>query len=425
MNIKASFLCVAVAVGIFANDVVAERLQAGVATLDITPKDPVRMSGYAARTGLSQGVHDPLSVRVVVFQNGPSRLVLVSTDIIGFYGGTADDFRRAICEKHKLQRGELFLCGTHTHAAPTLTLEKKEDNVSNFEYTRQLCEKIIEAVGRAIEKSGPVTVGIGAGSCPVGTNRRQLVFNRDGSSEIRLGRNPYGVTDKEVLVLKVAEGGGETAAVIFDYATHGTSLGGKNYIISGDVLGLAGQFVEKVYGGNLIAPAFAGASGDIDPWFRVLPEFNEREGWVPEPVLLGTFLGEEVVHVCEGIEASQSDARIASAFLRLELPGKKAEQEDSEEDRSASLNISVARLGDIGFVGLGAEVLTEIGMAIKQASPFEHTFVITHCNGAAGYLAAKDLYVEGGYEIRSTRFDPAAAQIVVRKAVEMLHDLKR
>ncbi|MEA3227307.1 MAG: hypothetical protein U9Q07_15260, partial [Planctomycetota bacterium] len=87
------------------------------------------------------------------------------------------------------------------------------------------------------------------------------------------------------------------------------------------------------------------------------------------------------------------------------------------------LNITVARIGDIGFVGLGAEVLTEIGMSIKAASPCKHTFVITHCNGAASYIAPEHLHIEGGYEIKSSPFAPHAAEIAVKQAVKMLHEL--
>ena len=86
-------------------------------------------------------------------------------------------------------------------------------------------------------------------------------------------------------------------------------------------------------------------------------------------------------------------------------------------------NITAAKVGDIGFVGLGGEVLTEIGLSIKKASPFRYTFVITHCNGAAGYLAPEHLYVEGGYEISSSPFAPKAAGIVVKQTVKMLHEL--
>jgi hypothetical protein len=50
---------------------------------------------------------------------------------------------------------------------------------------------------------------------------------------------------------------------------------------------LSAQFVEKS-SEEVITPVFAGASGNIDPWYRVLPGFNNEPGWIPEPVLLGT-----------------------------------------------------------------------------------------------------------------------------------------
>ena len=85
--------------------------------------------------------------------------------------------------------------------------------------------------------------------------------------------------------------------------------------------------------------------------------------------------------------------------------------------------ITVARLGDVAFDGLGGEVLTEIGMAIKAGSPCRHTFVITHCNGAAGYLAPKEAHVQEGYEVQTSRFAPQAADIVIRESIRLLHDL--
>ena len=128
--------------------------------------------------------------------------------------------------------------------------------------------------------------------------------------------------------------------------------------------------------------------------------------------------------VCRDIDGTQAADRIATALATLQLPAKPSEDANTERDSDGvPFNVSVASLGEIAFVGLGGEVLTEIGMAIKAGSPCEHTFVITHCNGAAGYLAPKELHVEGGYEIRSTRYAPQAADIVVRESIRMLHDL--
>ena len=399
-------------------------LRAGVAKVDITPQKPVKMSGYAGRTGLSQGVHDPLSARVVAFENNGKRLVLVSTDIIGFYDGTADYLRKAILDEFKLVPSELFLAAIHTHSAPSPTIDQEKGHPNNVEYTEGLKAKLIEAIHNAFNNMGPVHLGCGVGYCPIGANRRELNISPTGESSIRLGRNPYGPTDKEVLVIKLAKADGDAVAALFDYATHATCLGPRNYAISGDVLGLAEQFVEKILGGDTIAPAFAGASGNIDPWFRVLPGFNDEPGWIPEPVLLGTMLGEEVVHVFRGIKSTQAGGEIRTAFVMLELPSKPKDKTAVEKDLpSTPLAVTAGRIGDIAFVGIGCEVLTEIGMAIKAASPYKQTFVITHCNGAAGYLPPQQLYIEEGYEVRSSHFAPTAADIVVKQAVKMLHEL--
>jgi neutral ceramidase len=402
----------------------AAELKAGAARIDITPEKPVNMSGYAARKGLSTGVHDPLSARAVAFEVNGKRLVLISTDIIGFYEDVGSVMRQAIQAECNLQPSELFLCGIHTHAAPTPTLSRERAHANNVEYTEGLKPKLIEITRKALANMEPVKLGVGVGSCPVGGNRRELRVNNNGESSIVLGRNPYGTTDKEVLVMKVAKGDGAPLAVMFDYATHGTSLGTANLTISGDVPGLAEQFVEKILGGDVIAPIFVGASGNIDPWFRVLPKINEEPGWIPEPVLLGTFLGEEVVSVYRGIRQTNSADKIATNFVTLQLPPKPPEPGSTEKKQdSASLNVTVARLGDVAFVGLGAEVFTEIGMAIKAGSPCAHTFVITHCNGSAGYLPIKEAYVQDGYEVKSSHFGPQAADIVVREAIRLLQDL--
>ena len=399
-------------------------LRAGIAKIDITPDKPVKMSGYGARTALSEDVHDPLSVRIIAFENDGERLVLVSSDLLGFYGGTAEHFRKVILSEFKLKPDELFLSAIHTHDGPTLTIDKEKGHPNNLEYTKNLEVRLIEVIRKALKNISSVQIGAGIGYSPVGINRRELRFDSSGNSLIKLGRNPYGPTDKEVLVMKLAKPDGAAVASLFDYATHATCLGGKNLTISGDVLGLAEQFVEKILGEEVIAPAFAGASGNIDPWFRVLPKFNTEPGWIPEPVLLGTLLGEEVVHVFRDIGELSADGDIGASFVTLELPGKeRGELEIKKDCPTSQFNITVARVGDIAFVGLGGEVLTEIGMSIKAASPFKFTFVITHCNGAAGYLAPEHLYIEGGYEISSSPFAPKAADMVVKQVVKMLHEL--
>jgi hypothetical protein len=217
----------------------------------------------------------------------------------------------------------------------------------------------------------------------------------------------------------------DPVAVLFAYATHSTSLGPNNYIVSGDIHGLAEQFLENYLGADMVAPGFAGASGNIDPWVRVLPEFRTTNGWVPEPVLMGTMLGEEVGRVLEKIKDSATNGPIRTVFKSIELPGKpRGEAQATGASQPATFNVTLGRVGDIAFVGLGGEVFNELGKAIKSASPFRATFVMTHCNGAGGYVPTRPSYDEGGYEVQSSRFAPGAGEQLVEETTRMLRELK-
>ncbi len=399
-------------------------LKVGVAKTVITPQEPVQMAGYASRKELSTGVHDELSARALVLELSGSRLALVSVDLIGFYGNTAGPLRAAIMSRTGLEPAQLFLCAIHTHAAPSVGLDPQTTHPNNVRFTEGLKGKLADLVANAIANLQPATLSLGVGFSPVGANRRELRINAKGESSIVLGRNPYGPTDKEVQVLRMVKADGSPLAVAFDYATHGTSLGPANLTISGDVLGLAEQMIEKVTDSGGMALAFAGASGNIDPWYRILPGFNTEPGWTPEPVLLGNLLGQEVVQAYRKPGPPQTPDLIRTSLRVIQLPAKiKAEGSDQPAVERLPYTITAAKVGDVGIVGLGGEVLTEIGQAIKAGSPFQHTVVITHCNGAAGYLAPKHLYVEGGYEVQSTPFSPEAAEIVVRESLQMLHGL--
>ncbi len=398
-------------------------LKVGVAKADITPEDPIQMAGYAARKGLSTGVHDPLSARAIVFELDGTRLAFVTTDLLGFYARTAEPLREAILAKTGLRPAELFLSAIHTHAGPALTLDAETGHPNNVRYTQQLRQKLPELVESALASLQPASITVGEGTSPIGANRRELRISPEGESSIVLGRNAYGPTDKQVLVVRVLKTDGRALATLFDYATHATSLGPQNYLISGDVLGLAEQVVERISDSGGIAAAFAGASGNIDPWYRVLPRFNTEPGWTPEPVLLGSLLGQEVVHAYRATIEPQKVDRIRAAIKVLQLPAKGGSDSTTLPVQTLPFVITAARIGDVGFIGLGGEVLTEIGLAIKAGSPFRHTFVITHCNGAAGYLVPRHLFVEGGYEVQSTRFAPSAADIVVRESIRLLHSL--
>ena len=278
----------------------ASELRAGLSKIDITPAQPVRMAGYESRKDPSQGVHDPLGARALALEHDGQHLVLVSLDSLGFYNNTAEPFRQAIFEGCQLKPSELFLCAIHTHSAPTLGLDSAKVSAENVAYTKDLQGRLVEVVRAALKALEPIQCSVCFGSSPVGVNRREVFQESATKSKIVLGRNPVKMTDREVQVLKLTRPDQkDLIGALFVYETHSTSLGPKNYLISGDIHGIAEQFLENYYGKDVVTPGFAGASGNIDPWVRVLPDFRTNNGWVPEPVLMGTMLGEEVGRVLE------------------------------------------------------------------------------------------------------------------------------
>jgi hypothetical protein len=403
----------------------ATELRAGLSRIDITPSQPVRMAGYESRKEPSQGVHDPLGARALVLEKDGQHIALVSIDNLGFYSGTAEPLRQAILEACQLKPSELFLCAIHTHSAPALSLDADKAGPANVEYTKSLQGKLVEVVRSALNRLEPIQTSVSFGSSPVGVNRREVVRESAEKSKIVLGRNPWKLMDREVQVLKLTRSGQkDLAGALFVYATHSTSLGPKNYLISGDIHGIAEQLLENYYGADMVAPGFAGASGNIDPWVRVLPDFRTNNGWLPEPVLMGTMLGEEVGRVLEGAQTPLTNNTIRTLFKTVALPGKQRAESPGLSNSTSPFNITVGRLGEIAFVGWGGEVFNEIGQAVKKGSPFAHTFVLTHCNGAAGYLPTRESYPEGGYEVQSSAFGPGAAEALAEESIRMLRALR-
>jgi hypothetical protein len=133
-----------------------------------------------------------------------------------------------------------------------------------------------------------------------------------------------------------------------------------------------------------------------------------------------------VVTVSNHIRRSETDCPIKTAMKTLSLPGKPREQaEASTEAAPVQITITAGRVGDVAVIGLGGEVFNEIGRAIKDGSPFKNTFVMTHCNGSAGYLPTGPSYADGGYEVNSSRFAPGADEQVISAVVQMLRELQQ
>jgi hypothetical protein len=139
---------------------------------------------------------------------------------------------------------------------------------------------------------------------------------------------------------------------------------------------------------------------------------------------MGAMLGEEVVHVLNRTAKPGAAGPLRSAIGTIQLPAKPRNREGEPVNHATlPFNVTVARIGEVALVGLGGEVCNEIGAAIKAASPFPMTVVITHCNGGAGYLVPAHYYPEGGYEPETSPFTAEAAAEVIAEAGRLLREL--
>src|SRR5579875_3352993 len=95
-----------------------EELQAGAASMDITPPVGFAMWGYAARKDQpSLGVRDPLCARALVLAAGDKRLALVSLDL----GRASMATIRQRLKRDGIEH--IFLVASHTHHGPVLELD--------------------------------------------------------------------------------------------------------------------------------------------------------------------------------------------------------------------------------------------------------------------------------------------------------------
>jgi hypothetical protein len=63
-----------------------------------------------------------------------------------------------------------------------------------------------------------------------------------------------------------------------------------------------------------------------------------------------------------------------------------------------SIMLQAIRIGDLVIAAIPFEVFAEIGLELKERSPFDHTFTIELANGSYGYLPTPGQHELGGYE---------------------------
>ena len=202
-------------------------LQAGAARVVITPPIGVPLSGYfvaEGRTETARDVHDDLYARALVLSDGHSAVAIVTTDLIALGDEELSMVRGEVQQKVGIAPEHLILACTHTHSGPIVHPFPPVEIVpgqADEDYFRLLPRLIGSAVAMAAQRMRPARIGAGKGESYININRREKLPDGTLRGLPFLGRNPAGIHDREVGVLRVDDAQtGKPLAVLLSYACH-------------------------------------------------------------------------------------------------------------------------------------------------------------------------------------------------------------
>jgi hypothetical protein len=447
-------------------------MKAGFHTTDITPAIGMEVPGGYLKAFV-QAIHDPLKARAAVLDDGSTTLAFVGLDTCLFQSTSIRDRIRAEVEQRcGIPGPHVMLAASHTHSGgPAFGRFPEElagapDEVKQlvFEhsvavdprYCDWMIRQTVTAVCEAHRKRESVLLSIGSG------REEQAAFNRrfrmkNGRVYTHPGKGnpeiiePAGPIDPEVGVVAAWGERGELLGCLVNYSCHATTFGGA---VSADYICYLEQTIQGVMGRDAVVVFLQGASGDVtqvDNQSLREREFGER--WSRH---VGTRVGAEAVKVLA--TAPPGDvAPLAAATRVLPIPRRHPRPERlassrrlvaeglKSGDRSTAwtfakevvileylietepvvdVEVQALQVGPAVFLGNPAEYFSESGLAIKAASPFPHTYVVTFANGCVGYVPPEHAFAPtgGGYETVLTSYsnlEIGAAERIAEASIEL------
>ena len=421
--------------------------QVGLARVKITPQQPVFMAGYASRDRPFASVHDDLFAKAMVLADaGGTRAALVTTDLIGLAAEVADPIRRRIEEQTGIPATSVILSSSHTHTGPTLSLNavprdgrSLADTERTVAYTKELQDKLVQVVADAAKELSPARLSWGVGVVHFVMNRREVT-----DRGIILGVNGRGHADRSVPVLRIDSPEGTPRAILFGAASHNTTLGPRDYEISGDYAGHAQRLIEEQQPG-VQAMFLLGLAGDANPYPRGSHAIAEQHGQELSTEVLRLQQEKEKLAPVHGplrIAWGEVKLPLTPAPPREELEkmaaGRSgtgpwmAQQMLARLDRGEKLPteytcpLAVWQLGnDLTLVAMSGEVVVDYVRLLEDALGQGHLWLAAYCHDVYGYLPSARVLGQGGYETRGLYaggiglFAPEAEEAIVGTIKEL------
>ena len=389
-------------------------LRAGWAKREITPAPGYAMGGYIARSAPAVGAFDPLYIRVLLLEQGTTRLLMVLADVLLISSRWAEHLRREIARALGTRPAFIIIAATHTHSGPILDTHPFNFSGDVSEpHLRQYSEKLEQAM---IETSLTASSRL----CSVSAS-----FARVEIAGVATDRNSPQRARRQSLFLFKFEAV-KDIALLAVYGCHPTVLGPDNHALSGDLHGSLSTIWE---GKAAIALVANGAAANISTRFI-------RKEQTPKELkrLANKITRQAATARFQPITLSPFKAQLRTAVLplgdlsmavRLEHPRSGRKAAVAEEaihvrahiSRAAefmrptlALSITEWRWGPIRLAALPLEIYSETGMFLWRHA---HTIPVCYANGYWGYLTAASA-ARNDYEALSSPFSRAADAILRR-----------
>ncbi len=435
-------------------------LKVGFGISDITPVRPTPMAGYYG-VRYSTATHDPLWAKATCIDDGTTRVVIIALDLISTNPWMVRETRKLIEEKLHIPPSHVMISATHSHTGPML-YEPDELLAGRFgnqtdeakQYMIELPVRILEGVLDAADNLKPRTAAYAIGE------EKQLAFNRrffmkDGSVGWNPGKlNPNivreaGPTDDSLPFVALYDEPGKLAGLLSSFAIHLDTVGGTEW--SADMPYTIQECLSKVFGSDAHLQYATGACGDIN---HIDVRSGNRQGGHQEAARIGTRLAgailrswnelqpvtsnrlaasQKIVRVpvflhtdersawAKGILARMNDKSLPP-FMELVEAYRIADVE-ARTDGFIDAEVQVITLGrDLAWVSLPGEIFVQLGMAIKNASPFAVTSIHELANGSIGYVPTRQAYAQGNYEVISARCAEGSGEMLVDAAIKQLRE---
>lgn len=395
-----------------------ETLRAAWFVKDISCKVGTPLAGYGPND-ISVEKLDDLQLHGLALDDGRTKTLLMSFDLVGMNADLIRRIRHACAEILGVKDQNVMLSCTHTHGGPhTRRYSKKTSSSVKYdsfapaediddEYVAFLEAATVDAVKRLVTdgKWRDCRVGFFSSQCDENRNRRYTTVENCASFNAHrraLHKLTTGIADKELGTVALLDATTyEPLYVIGNYAAHPLAShapGRGGLRITSDFPGFYRRYVERETGAT--AMFVSGACGDLVPKDDELGVNAARK--VGENLAMASVAAIIDIKRNDGrfvIRKPRLGASIVTMESRLRAPYRKMFGRDTEK-----MELQVLSIGDIAFLGVPGELANELGLEIKWHSPFKRTFIAYCATDYFGYISTLNQVAAGGYEPQSQYF---------------------